>query len=57
MTAKVGQLVPILGECLFNTINVTRIRQQEKDIGWITFTNTVLLYISGDKDEDYKLEL
>lgn len=57
MTAKVDQLLPILGQYLFNGMDTSRTRRQEKDIGWISFTNTVLLHISDNKGDDYKLEL
>lgn len=57
MMAEVDKLESILGNYLVDGMNASRMRQHEKDIRWITFTNTVRLHVADDKGEDYKLEI
>lgn len=57
MMAEVDKLRSILGDYLVDGMNASRMRHHEKDIRWITFTNTVRLHVADDKGEDFKLEI
>ncbi|KFY10986.1 hypothetical protein V491_07380 [Pseudogymnoascus sp. VKM F-3775] len=57
MMAEVDKLESILGERLIRGLNASHKRHGEKEKGWITFTNTVLLHVAVDKGEDFKLEI
>jgi hypothetical protein len=57
MMAEVDKLRSILGDYLVDGMNASRMRHHEKDIRWITFTNTVRLHVADEKGEDFKLEV
>lgn len=55
--AEVDKLEIILGSCLFRGINASRKRNREKARGMIRLTDTVVLHLARQADEDFKLEV